>query len=191
MYTSQTVDYATDDETEIKPQFLLRFEELLSHPGRGVCFVDVLLKNSGTIAASFPFFCLTALGLNISPAPGWTQQELTMVRKMQRFTAPALVSLDPGVVAHCCTINLRYKSTFGGCLEFEAGSEHLLADFPNLNLTCVVGAGNYPSKRILLQVPATALRTIIIEGVKHCAVAGWPAAGPTQLFSANPADMRT
>jgi hypothetical protein len=60
---------------------------------------------------------------------------------------------------------LRYKFSFGGCLEFEAGSEYLLANFPNLNLTCAVGAGNYPSKRIVLQVPATALRNVIKDQV--------------------------
>jgi len=165
-----------DDDSQIQPQFRLRFERAASHPGRGHCLVDVLLKNNGAIAASFPFFCLTNLGLNVNPVHGWEKREITSVRKMQRFSTNEMDSstLEPDVVAHCCTISLRYKFSFGGCLEFEPGSEYLLANFPNLYLMCEVGAGNYPSKRILLQVPATALRKIIPEqeeqaGVSHLA----------------------
>ena len=159
---------ATDtlnDDSQILPQFRLRFERSALHRARGHCLVDVLLKNNGTIAASFPFFCLTNLGLSVSPAPGWEKREITSVRKLQRFSANEMDSstLEPGAVAHCCTISLRYKFSFGGCLEFEPGSEHLLINFPNLNLMCELGAGNYPSKRVLLQVPATALRKIIPE----------------------------
>lgn len=164
-----------DDVVQIQPTFQLRFDSLPSHPARGFCLVDIFLKNNGTIAASFPFFCLTALGLNAIPAPGWAQQEVTLVRKLTRFSALDRDTLDPGTEAHCCTISLRYKPNFGGSLEFEPGSEHLLANFPNLNLTCVTGAGNYPSKRMILQVPATALRAIIekldgsiaANGLKH------------------------
>ena len=170
--TSNTIN----DGSQIQPQYQLRFERSISRLARGHCLVDVLLKNNGTIAASFPFFCLTNLGLNVSPAHGWEKREITSVRKMQRFSSSELASstLEPDAVAHCCTISLRYKFSFGGCLEFEPGSEHLLANFPNLNLMCEVGAGNYPSKRILLQVPATALRKIIPEreeraGVSHLA----------------------
>jgi hypothetical protein len=157
------------DEAQIQPKFQLRFENSASPAGRGFCLVDVMLKNGGSIAASFPFLCLTALGLHVAPAPGWTQEDVTLVRRMQRFTPLDNDTLDPGSEAHCCTISLRYKPAFGGCLEFEPGSEHLLADFPNLNLTCAVGAGNYPSSRMVLQVPATALRTIIEKQEKTAA----------------------
>ena len=92
----------------------MRFENLPSHPGRGFVLVDVLLSNNGTIAASFPFFGLTALGLNVIPALGWTQQDVTLVRKMQRFTPLDTDTLDPGAEARCCTISLRYKPAFGG-----------------------------------------------------------------------------
>ena len=50
-----------NDGSQIQPQFRLRFERSASHSARGRCLVDVLLKNNGTIAASFPFFCLTNL----------------------------------------------------------------------------------------------------------------------------------
>ena len=146
---------------EIQPQYNLRFERVAAGPGRGFCLVDVLLSNTGLIPANFPFFCLTVLGLNAAPAPGWAQQEITIVRKMQRYTPVTSSTLDPGALAQCCTIKLRYKSAFGGSLEFEPRSEHLLTDFPNLNLTCVVGAGNFPSRRTLLQVPATAFRMLL------------------------------
>ncbi len=163
-----------NDESQIQPQFRLRFERAASHLARGHCLVDVLLKNNGTIAASFPFFCLTNLGLSVSPAYGWEKREIASVRKLQRFSPNDLstATLEPDAVAHCCTISLKYKFSFGGCLEFEPGSEYLLVNFPNLNLMCEVGAGNYPSKRVLHQVPATALRRIIPEaeeqgGITH------------------------
>jgi hypothetical protein len=162
-----------NDDSQIHPQFQLRFERSVSYLVRGHCLVDVLLKNNGTIAASFPFFCLTNLGLNVSPAPGWEKREITSVRKMQRFSSCEMDSstLEPDAVAHCCTISLRYKFSFGGCLEFEPGSEYLLVNFPNLNLMCELGAGNFPSKRILLQVPATALRKIIPESEEQVGAA--------------------
>jgi hypothetical protein len=146
---------------EIQPQYNLRFERAPSSPGRGFCLVDVQLRNNGRVPANFPFLCLTVLGLNTLPAFGWAQEEITIVRKMQRFTPFASVTLDAGASAQCCTVKLRYKSAFGGSLEFEPGSEHLLTNFPNLNLTCVVGAGNFPSRRTILQVPATAFRTLL------------------------------
>lgn len=164
MMVNRAIAAATaDDDALILPRFELRFENLASHPGRGLVLVDLLLGNNGSIAASFPFLCLTALGLTVAPAPGWTQQDVTLVRKMQRFMPLHDEILAPGAEVHCCTISLKYKSAFGGCLEFEPGSERLLADFPNLNLTCAVGAGNYPSRRIVLQVPAGALRKVIRE----------------------------
>jgi hypothetical protein len=151
------------NDSQIQPQFQLRFERSISHTGRGQCLVDLFLKNCGVIAASFPFLCLTNLGLNVSPAPGWAKEETVLVRRMLRFSSSDMYHsiLEPGAVVHCCTVTLRYKFAFGGCLEFESGSEYLLANFPNLNLLCAVGAGNYPSKRILVQVPATALRKIV------------------------------
>jgi hypothetical protein len=160
--SSQILEGPPEEQAEeIQPQYNLRFERLQSSPGRGFCLVDVLLKNNGRIPANFPFLCLTVLGLNTVPAFGWAQEEITIIRKMQRFTPFASVTLDAGAMTQCCTIKLRYKSAFGGSLEFEPGSEHLLTNFPNLNLTCVVGAGNFPSRRTILQVPATAFRAVL------------------------------
>lgn len=150
-----------DHVDEIQPQYKLRFDGLPASPGRGFCLVDILLKNNGRVPANFPFLCLTVLGLNTLPAFGWAEEEVTIIRKMQRFTPFASVTLDAGALTQCCTIKLRYKSAFGGSLEFEPGSEHLLTNFPNLNLTCVVGAGNFPSRRTILQVPATAFRAVL------------------------------
>ena len=160
--TSHAIAGTPDEHAEeIQPQYNLRFERLPSSPGRGFCLVDVQLRNNGKVPANFPFLCLTVLGLNTVPAFGWAQEEITIIRKMQRFTPFASVTLDAGAFTQCCTIKLRYKSAFGGSLEFEPGSEHLLTNFPNLNLTCVVGAGNFPSRRTILQVPATAFRTVL------------------------------
>ena len=93
--TPATAEATIDEQAEqIQPQYNLRFERMPSSPGRGFCLVDVLLRNNGRIPANFPFFCLTVLGLNTVPAPGWAQQEITIVRKMQRFTPVTAVTLD-------------------------------------------------------------------------------------------------
>ncbi len=160
--TSYAIAGTPDDKPrKFNPSIICGLNASPSSPGRGFCLVDVQLRNNGRIPANFPFLCLTVLGLNTVPAFGWAQEEITIIRKMQRFTPFASVTLDAGALTQCCTIKLRYKSAFGGSLEFEPGSEHLLTNFPNLNLTCVVGAGNFPSRRTILQVPATAFRTLL------------------------------
>lgn len=151
---------ATDD-SHLQPQFCLRFERVPSHPGRGVCLVDVLLRNTGAIAACYPFFCLPVFGLSMKPASGWEQQDFTSVRKMRRFARLDAAVLDPGAAVHCCTISLGFRAANGGCLEFETGSEHSLDNLPDLKLMCIPGAGNYASKRIQFTVPASELRTFI------------------------------
>ena len=142
-----------------------------SSPGRGFCLVDVLLRNNGRVPANFPFLCLTVLGLNTVPASGWAQEEITIIRKMQRFTPFASVTLDAGALAQCCTIKLRYKSAFGGSLEFEPGSEHLLTDFPNLNLDVRGGRRQLP---VAADNPASAgnrIQNIAEEHSGRCATA--------------------
>jgi hypothetical protein len=158
---------AVVEELHIQPLYHLSFEHSASNAARGKCLVALSLRNNGFIAASFPFLCLTNLGLDLLPAPGWVKDEPVMIRKMLRFSPDHFSgsTLEVGAAVHCCTVTLRYKSSFGGCLEFEAGSEHLLANFPNLNLSCAVGAGNYPSQRTWLQVPATALRNAIENAI--------------------------
>jgi len=73
-----------NDGSQIQPQFRLRFERSASHSARGRCLVDVLLKNNGTIAASFPFFCLTNLarGETVELARGQSRKALGANRPM-------------------------------------------------------------------------------------------------------------
>lgn len=158
-----SIVYLSDDKIEISPSFKLRYQQLQSSSGRALCLVDILLKNNGAIAANYPFLCITSLGLNVVAATGWTQSDIKLIRKMKRFTPLKNNTLESQTEAHCCTIALRYKFQSAKCLEFEPGSDHPLSELSNLNLVCAVGAGNYPSKRVLLQVPATAFKTIIEE----------------------------
>ena len=161
MNNVHSIAYSSDDTAEIRPRFKLRFERLLNSPGRGLCLVDISLENNGAIAASCPFLCFTALGLNVTAASNWAQRDIKMVRKMKRLAPIKNDTLEPRAEVQCCTVILRSNFNSDGCLEFERGNSHPLATLPDLNLFCVVGAGNYPSKRILLTVPSSALKAVI------------------------------
>lgn len=125
---------------------------------RGQILVHVKLSNAGSITAHQPFLCLPRLGLRLEPAPSWSMREVTSVRKMFRFAKLETVDLEPGTSIHCCTIHLPFIATEGGRLEFEAGSFHALNALPDLRLSCISGAGNYPSQRKPLIVAAERLR---------------------------------
>lgn len=161
MNNIHSIAYSSDESTDIKPRFKLRFERLANSPSKGFCFVDISLQNNGAIGANFPFLCITALGLNITPAAGWTQRHIKIVRKMQRFAPIKDETLQAQSVVECCTIILRASFNAPASLEYERGSEHLLESLPDLNLFCVVGAGNYPSKRVVLPIPSAAIKAVI------------------------------
>jgi hypothetical protein len=155
------IAYSNDDATELAPRFKLRFERVKNSSGRGFCFVDISLQNNGAIGASFPFLCITELGLNITPANGWAQHHIKNVRKMLRFSPFKNDTLESGTQVECCSIVLRGKFKDEGFLEYERGSEHPIAALPDLNLFCVVGAGNFPSKRVVLPIPSLAIKALI------------------------------
>lgn len=156
-----SIAYSSDQETGLRPSFKLRFERLPNSSGRGFCLVDISITNNGDIEANFPFLCITELGLNLAPATGWAQRDIKLVRKMKRFSTLSESMLKPKTEVHCCTIILRSNFHADECLEFEQGSRHPLSALPDLNLVCVVGAGNHPSTRISLQIPAKEIKATI------------------------------
>jgi hypothetical protein len=138
----------------IHPVFRFGYEPNPMFSDRGCCLVELLLRNDGHIEAHQPFLCLPLLGLKAVAAPGWITQEVTAVRKMLRFARADILTLAPGDEVNCCSIRLALNLGNKGVLEYEVGSNHSITDLPNLQLTCVAGAGNYPSGRIALIVPA-------------------------------------
>ena len=147
----------------LQPAFDLRYVPLATHPGRGLCIIDVLICNNGAVTAHHPFFCLPALGLTFSPAQGWVKQLIMSPRKLWRFSRNDPLVIDPGAAIHCCSIELTFKAAYGGRLEFESGNEHTLWQLPHLKLTCIVGAGNYPPDRVPLVVHAMQMMACIKE----------------------------
>ena len=156
-----SIAYSFDDKIELRPFFKLRFAQLPTPPGSGQCLVDIFIKNNGAIGANYPFLCLTELGLHVVPATGWAQRDIKLVRKMKQFTHVSKEIFVSGADIHCCTIILKYNFNYAGSLEFERGKVHGINSLPDLNLVCVVGAGNYPSKRVLLRVPSSAVKAVI------------------------------
>ena len=137
----------------IHPVFHFGYEPNPMFSDRGYCLVNLLLRNGGSIEAHQPFLCLPLLGLKVVAAPGWITQEVTAVRKMLRFARADLLALAPSEEVNCCTIRLPLNLGANGVLEYEAGNSHSVTDLPDLRLTCIAGAGNYPSSRIPFSVP--------------------------------------
>ena len=138
----------------IHPDFRLGYE---THPlasDRGDCLVEISLTNHGEFDAHHPFICLPLLGLRVVPADGWDMREVTSVRRMLRLGSLRASVLEPGASVHCCTVKLPFTSVAGAELEYETGNRHPVAALPDLRLTCIAGAGNYPTGRLPLIVPA-------------------------------------
>ncbi|MFT3988698.1 PilZ domain-containing protein [Aestuariivirga sp.] len=152
----------------IHPDFRLGYEMHPLDSDRGDCLVEIHLTNNGEIGACHPFICLPSLGLHIVPAEGWDMREVTSVRRMLRIGQPSSAVLEQGASVHCCTVKLPFSSSDGGVLEYEVGSRHPLETLPDLRLTCTAGAGNYPTGRLPLIVPADVisnyLRDLSAEG---------------------------
>jgi hypothetical protein len=148
----------------IQPMTSFRF---VPHPvdsTSGICEISITLLNKSTHIAHQPFFCLTDLGLQLRPAPDWTMDEVVSIRRMRRFAPVARQSrLEPGSEVLCCTISLLFSSIDGGFVEYEIGNWHRLEQLPDLRISCVVGAGNYPSERLPITVRAEALREFMRE----------------------------
>ena len=155
----------SDHTARIEPCYNIRLSRSTSFPDRGVCYIDVLLRNREPIAAYHPFFCIPVVSIKIGPAQGWIQQDIVSVRKMKRYSSLRELVLEAGSAVHCCTIALPFKATFGGKIEYEAGSEHAVTNLPDFKLMCVAGAGNYPTERLLFTVPGKILRSAIEEEV--------------------------
>jgi hypothetical protein len=107
------------------------------------------------------------LGLILEAANGWAVQEVTAVRKMRRFFKPGVYDLAPGDSIHCCSIVLPFSASEGGTLEYEHGRQHALPNLPDLRLTCIAGAGNYPSDRVPFIVPAIEIRRFFQQTQKR------------------------
>jgi hypothetical protein len=158
--------------TRIEPCVSIGFEHVANTVSRGVCNIEVALRNQDKVPAHNPYFCVPDLKINMMPAPDWEQSEFVSIRKIRRFAATAGNILEQGASVPCCTIKLAYKQRFGGLLEFEAGSEHQLDDLPDFKLTCITGAGNFPVERLVFTVPAD----VLVATIRQAAGAG--PAGP-------------
>lgn len=145
----------------IQPEITLSFKSHAIDSKSGTFSAKISLRNQATHTAHQPFLCLPILGLQLSPADGWNMQDVSSIRRLRRFGQDAGKLLETGASVHCCTISLLFSAGDGGKVEFEAGSWHPVQSLPDLRVTCVVGAGNYPSERLPLVIPATAIRTAL------------------------------
>ncbi len=147
----------------LQPEVSLAFDRHPVDSNSGFFRVEVHLVNRAAHVAHLPFLCLPILGLDLSPADGWTMQDVSSIRRLRRFGQEQNQTLAQGQRVHCCNISLLFTAGQGGRFEYELGNWHPLARLPDLRLTCVAGAGNYPSERLPLVVPAVALKGFLAE----------------------------
>ena len=155
-------------ETDLQPRTALRFVRHPLDSSSGICEVAIFLSNRSEHVAHRPFFCLTDLGLQLRPAANWLMDEVVSIRRMRRF-APIdhPCELPRGAELECCAIGLLLTSDERGRIEYEAGNWHDFDALPDLRVNCVVGAGNFPSERLLVTVPAVALKAFVADLVSR------------------------
>lgn len=144
---------------QIEVEFRFDFERHPVYSDCGNCLLNLFLRNYGLTEAVKPFLCLPLLGLSLTPAVGWGKQEVINVRKLLRFGPIQSIRLATQEAVHCCTIAMPFSTLCGGVIRYAAESQHSFLALPDLRLTCIAGAGNSPSQKILFVVPASDLKT--------------------------------
>ncbi|WP_373502218.1 hypothetical protein [Aestuariivirga sp.] len=147
----------------LQPSVSITYDRHAIDSNSGTFSVRISLHNKSAHVAHEPFLCLPIFGLELSPAVGWTMQDISSIRRLRRFGPGRGEDLAPGSSVHCCNISLLFNALDGGQVEFDAGSWHPVHDLPDLRLTCVAGAGNFPSERLPLVVPAVTLTGFLAQ----------------------------
>ena len=145
----------------IQPEIALSYDSHAVDSRSGAFSARISLRNKASLVAHQPFLCLPILGLELSPAQGWSMSDISSIRRLRRFGQDGVQMLDAGSGVHCCTMTLLFSAEDGGRIEYEEGSWHAVNTLPDLRLTCVAGAGNFPSERLPLVISAMAIRTFL------------------------------
>ena len=133
-------------------------------------------SNSGNVhgadCASQPFGTRRSRAVSLPSHPGPAALARTRLDDAGCELHPAAAPLRPRPgrrpgtrqsSVHCCNISLLFNASEGGRVEFDAGSWHSIAHLPDLRLTCVAGAGNFPSERLPLVVAAATLTGFLAQ----------------------------
>ncbi len=141
----------------------------------GAFVLRIGLLNRAQYTAHEPFLCLPDRGFHLAPAPGWNFAEVAPAAKLRRFAPARPTALKTSERMHCCDIWLPFDTRGDGRLAYEPGNRHAIDNLPDLTLSCVAGAGNYPSERLQLIVPANAFRSYIASLVAAGDIPGFTA----------------
>ena len=173
----------------LQPSIALAYERHAIDSRSGCFTVRISLFNRSQHVAHEPFLCLPILGLQLSTAPGWTMRDVSSIRRLRRFGPEQGEQLSPGRSVHCCNIALLFNARDVGMIEFDAGTWHSIENLPDLRLTCVAGAGNYPSERLPLTIPAATLKGFLGELVKLGEVPGDIGVAQSEVASSSSAGV--
>ena len=126
----------------------------------GIVEVTFSIANLSDVAASHAFVAFSMIGLRVKPLASWTKEciVLNTGRRMVRFAMEPGRDLGPGGAATPCALLLPVSMAGGGSVSVLPGQEVTFARLDDISLHYVIGAGNFPSCRTVLTVPADAVR---------------------------------
>ena len=133
------------------------FDSECLNGSRGHVRISIKLKNTTSVPAENPFFCMPARGLDVMPHEGWLSNEFQSVNRMIRFTQRQPTRLTGGDEVNCCVLRLPYRQLGGNVVSYGWGGRRQISALPDLRLFCVTGAGNFPAERFSVVIPASSI----------------------------------
>ena len=133
------------------------FDSECVNGSRGHVQVSIKLKNTTSVPAENPFFCMPVRGLNALPHEGWLWHEFQSVNRMIRFNHQQPMTLTAGDEVNCCVLRLPYNQLGGNVVSYGWGGRRQINALPDLRLFCVTGAGNFPAERFSVVIPASSV----------------------------------
>jgi hypothetical protein len=163
--STTTVDVGDqpDDERLLPIEYDLYFEPASDDSFRGRCVIAFSIRNDSDIPAIHPFFCLPDMGFQAKPAAGWITRNVVSIRRFVRFCSIRELILAPRSRVGCCFVELGVSPKDGGQVRYSRNIEHPLAQLPKIQLSCQVGAGNFPSQRVQVSIPASHIAGVILD----------------------------
>jgi hypothetical protein len=160
---SLNADVQSDTSLLLPVEYDLHFEVTSDEISCRRCVIALQIRNNSDIPAIHPYFCLPDLGFQARPAAGWTARHVTSIRRLIRFCNIREFVLVPRTKVDCCLVELSFSPRQGGLIRYTKDIEHSLAQLPKIQFTCQVGAGNFPSQRLQISIPASHIAGVILD----------------------------
>jgi hypothetical protein len=128
----------------------------------GSVAIGIAMTNQSAYVAQFPFLCMTDLGLNVEPAPGWQVEKIiSNGRRLLRFSSEKKITLGFRDQTTACILDLKWRSQDGVLASIDAGDGFLPASSMQKLLCCMPGAANFPVERARLSIPLSLISAAV------------------------------